>query len=107
VAAGDYLLVFPSQAPHQLRWGIFLGSQPMSFPMEVRWDKFPVLICDKKEGKVVQRMVFPGEGSQAAVHCIGKGLAIVVGEKIHAYFGQETAKENARSGAEGAQRAPK
>jgi outer membrane protein assembly factor BamB len=107
VAAGDYLLVFPSQAPHQLRWGIFLGSHPMSFPMEVRWDKFPVLICDKKEGKVVQRMVFLGEGSQAAVHCFGKGLAIVVGEKIHAYFGQETAKENARSGAEGAQRAPK
>jgi outer membrane protein assembly factor BamB len=89
VVVGDYLLVFPSQAPYQLRWGIFLGSNPMSFPLEIRWNSFPVLVCDKKSAKVIHRLDLSGRGPQLAVHCFAKGLAVVQREKIVVYVVNE------------------
>jgi outer membrane protein assembly factor BamB len=85
VGSPNYLFLFPSQPPFTLRFGFFLNPQPMSFPLEMQWDDMPLVICDKRTGKIVQQMNFHGTNSHAGFHFSKPALMVVLGEKILAF----------------------
>jgi outer membrane protein assembly factor BamB/tetratricopeptide (TPR) repeat protein len=85
VASGKYLFLFPSQSPWTLRFGFFLTPQPVSFPVEMQWDSWPLIICDKRTGEIVQEMRFPGTGFQARVHFSNQTLIAALDGKIQAF----------------------
>jgi outer membrane protein assembly factor BamB len=84
-ASGKYLFLFPAQSPSTLRFGFFLTPQPMSFPVEMQWDSWPLMICDKRTGEIVQEMRFLGTSSQARVHFSNQALFVALDEKILAF----------------------
>jgi hypothetical protein len=75
----------PSQPPHTLRWGVFLNPQPMSFPVELKWNDVPVLICDKETGKIMQKQDFHDSNGHAQVQVSNRALIVALERRILAY----------------------
>jgi outer membrane protein assembly factor BamB len=85
VASGKYLFLFPSQPPYTLRFGFFLTPQPMSFPVEMQWNPWSLIICDKRTGEMVQEMKFPATSSNARVQFSNQTLIVALDGKIVAF----------------------
>jgi outer membrane protein assembly factor BamB len=85
VVSGNHLFVFPSQIPYTLRLEFFLTPQPMSFPVELQWDSWPLVICDRRTGEIVQEMRFPGTGSYARVQFSNQTLIVALDGNIQVF----------------------
>jgi outer membrane protein assembly factor BamB len=84
-SSGEYLFVYPAQPPFTLRLGFFLCPQPLSLPVEIQWRELPILVCDKRTGKVAQEMRFPGANPQTRVHLSNQALIIALEGRLLAF----------------------
>jgi outer membrane protein assembly factor BamB/tetratricopeptide (TPR) repeat protein len=84
VATQDHVLAFPAQAQvERWRWyWVPLERHLFYLPAEVvAWHDFPVVFCDRKDGRLVQRLNFTPRGADMAVQ-VGRRGVVVSGEGV-------------------------
>jgi hypothetical protein len=85
------LLAYPVHVPTLPRWyWVALGGALLPLPAGGRPGReFAIHCCDPKDGRLVQRLNFPGPALHSAVQVLPRGLVVEVGCKAWGVAGAE------------------